>query len=58
MGCNARGKVTVALATWVAPSSINSRNTTLQADFLAVVLKDGGDNIGTLIMPQWTYHKG
>lgn len=30
----------------------------LQADFMAGVVKDGPNNLGMLIMPQWTYHKG
>ena len=30
----------------------------LQADFMAGVVKDGPNNLGMLIMPQFTYHKG
>ena len=50
--------MTIALANWAAPSSINAKHMNMQADFLSGMVKEGEHNIGVLIMPQFTYHKG
>ncbi len=57
---NAKDLHFLVVMNWIAPSTIPSEHQRLHAMLTSLILNtvDPSDNLGVLIMPQWTYQRG